>query len=77
MAYAIIGSLFVATLLTLLCLPALYVAWFRIKEPKERPVRAKAPAPAAALWPDMRPRVNDPRLYELEFIGGNDGKRAV
>jgi multidrug efflux pump subunit AcrB len=37
MAYAIIGGLFVATLLTLLFLPALYVAWFRIKEPaKER-----------------------------------------
>jgi hypothetical protein len=31
MAYAIIGGLFVATLLTLLFLPALYVAWFRIK----------------------------------------------
>jgi multidrug efflux pump subunit AcrB len=33
MAYAIIGGLAVATLLTLLFLPALYVAWFRIKEP--------------------------------------------
>ena len=32
MAYAIIRGLFVATLLTLLFLPALYVAWFRIKE---------------------------------------------
>jgi hypothetical protein len=27
----------VATLLTLLFLPALYVAWFRIKEPREEP----------------------------------------
>ncbi|KAA0678016.1 efflux RND transporter permease subunit [Azospirillum brasilense] len=33
MAYAIIGGLIVATLLTLLFLPALYVAWFRIREP--------------------------------------------
>jgi len=33
MAYAVIGGLLVATLLTLLFLPALYVAWFRIKEP--------------------------------------------
>ncbi|MFC5356820.1 efflux RND transporter permease subunit [Azospirillum himalayense] len=33
MAYAIIGGLIVATLLTLLFLPALYVAWFRIQEP--------------------------------------------
>jgi multidrug efflux pump subunit AcrB len=32
MAYAIIGGLASATLLTLLFLPALYVAWFRIPE---------------------------------------------
>ncbi|MBV8535000.1 MAG: efflux RND transporter permease subunit, partial [Alphaproteobacteria bacterium] len=38
MAYAIMGGLAVATLLTLVFLPALYVAWFRIK----------APAPGAA-----------------------------
>jgi len=37
MAYAIIGGLFVATLLTLLFLPALYVAWFRVKEPRKEP----------------------------------------
>src|SRR5438477_10541286 len=37
MAYAIIGGLFVATLLTLLFLPALYVAWFRVKEPRREP----------------------------------------
>jgi len=30
MAYAIMGGLLVATLLTLLFLPALYVAWFRV-----------------------------------------------
>ena len=36
MAYTVIGGLFVATLLTLLFLPALYVAWFRIKEPEPR-----------------------------------------
>ena len=35
-------AMFVATLLTLLFLPALYVAWFRIKEPaKERQVGIK------------------------------------
>ena len=32
MAYAIIGGLTVATAFTLIFLPALYVAWFRIKE---------------------------------------------
>jgi len=45
MAYAIIGGLFVATLLTLLLLPAL-----SIKEPvKERQVEARDGAPSAAL----------------------------
>jgi multidrug efflux pump subunit AcrB len=34
MAYAIMGGLLVATLLTLLFLPALYVVWFRVKEPR-------------------------------------------
>jgi multidrug efflux pump subunit AcrB len=33
MAYAIMGGLAVATLLTLIFLPALYVAWFGIKQP--------------------------------------------
>jgi multidrug efflux pump len=31
MAYAVIGGLMVATLLTLVFLPALYVAWFRVQ----------------------------------------------
>ncbi|MBV9237700.1 MAG: efflux RND transporter permease subunit, partial [Xanthobacteraceae bacterium] len=34
MAYAIMGGLAVATLLTLVFLPALYVAWFRLKQPQ-------------------------------------------
>jgi multidrug efflux pump len=33
MAYAMMGGIIVGTLLTLLFLPALYVTWFRIKEP--------------------------------------------
>ena len=33
MAYAMMGGIIVGTALTLLFLPALYVAWFRIKEP--------------------------------------------
>ena len=33
MSYAIMGGLLVATVLTLIFLPALYVAWFRVKEP--------------------------------------------
>jgi multidrug efflux pump len=34
MAYAIMGGLAVATLLTLVFLPALYVTWFRVQNPK-------------------------------------------
>jgi multidrug efflux pump subunit AcrB len=33
MAYAMMGGIIVGTMLTLLFLPALYVAWFRIKDP--------------------------------------------
>jgi len=36
MAFAIMGGLFVATLLTLLVLPALYVIFFRVSEPENR-----------------------------------------
>jgi Cu/Ag efflux pump CusA len=48
MAYAIIGGLFVATLLTLLFLPALYVAWFRVKEPAKGQ-QVGVPEPARAV----------------------------
>jgi multidrug efflux pump len=37
MAFAIIGGLAVATVLTLIFLPALYVAWFRVSEPGASP----------------------------------------
>jgi multidrug efflux pump subunit AcrB len=33
MAVAIMGGLIVATVLTLLFLPALYAAWFRVRRP--------------------------------------------
>jgi hypothetical protein len=33
MAYAMMGGIIVGTILTLLFLPALYVAWFRLQEP--------------------------------------------
>ena len=35
MAVAIMGGLAVATLLTVLFLPALYAAWFRVKIPQQ------------------------------------------
>jgi hypothetical protein len=34
MAYVMIGGIITATVLTLLFLPALYVAWHQIREPK-------------------------------------------
>jgi hypothetical protein len=45
-AIGIIGGLTVATTLTLLFLPALYVLWFRIKEPHPQDRdRAEIPLP--------------------------------
>jgi Cu/Ag efflux pump CusA len=45
MAFAVAGGLAGATLLTMLFLPALYVAWFRIEEP---PRETPQPEPAVA-----------------------------
>jgi len=47
MAYAVMGGLIVATLLTLVFLPALYVVWFRIKP--AIPTEAVEPAAVPAL----------------------------
>ncbi|WP_316980199.1 efflux RND transporter permease subunit [Shumkonia mesophila] len=43
MAFAIIGGMIVATVLTLIFLPALYVAWFRIAEPEDEGRQAAEP----------------------------------
>jgi multidrug efflux pump subunit AcrB len=45
MAYAMMGGIIAGTVLTLLFLPALYVAWFRIKEPRNAPSEAGIAAP--------------------------------
>jgi Cu/Ag efflux pump CusA len=44
MAYSIMGGLAVATMLTLVFLPALYVAWFRVKEPSPQEVDRTDPS---------------------------------
>ena len=49
MAYAIMGGLAVATGLTLVFLPALYVAWFRIDPPAETNVSERPHEAAPAL----------------------------
>jgi len=48
MAYAIMGGLAVATLLTLVFLPTLYVAWFRISPPDSAAAGASSAAQAAS-----------------------------
>ena len=45
MAFAIMGGLLVATMLTLVFLPTVYVTWFRGREPA---AEQAAPAPAAS-----------------------------
>jgi len=47
MAVAIMGGLVVATLLTLLFLPALYAAWFRV--PVQKPLDSQAGEPASEV----------------------------
>jgi multidrug efflux pump subunit AcrB len=54
MAFAMMGGIIVGTLLTLLFLPALYIAWFRIKPPVKaipEPGPATEPTPTA---PDLQ-----------------------
>ena len=51
MAVAIMGGLLVATALTLLFLPALYAAWFRVKRPgaaQSQPTKHEPPQLALA-----------------------------
>jgi hypothetical protein len=52
MAFAMMGGIIVGTVLTLLFLPALYVAWFRVKEP----VRSPEPASEVA-HPELKLQV--------------------
>ena len=56
MAYAIMGGLAVATLLTLVFLPALYVAWFRIRMPHhELPELAQSEASGLPIYEMPQP----------------------
>jgi multidrug efflux pump subunit AcrB len=47
MAFAIMGGLAVATALTLIFLPALYVAWFRVQAPERHRLEGVIPEPVA------------------------------
>jgi multidrug efflux pump len=48
MAFAIMGGLLVATMLTLVFLPTVYVTWFRGKEAAAAPASAAAPSSTAS-----------------------------
>jgi multidrug efflux pump subunit AcrB len=43
MAVAMMGGLLIATVLTLIFLPALYAAWYREGKPKAKPVATEPP----------------------------------
>jgi hypothetical protein len=58
MAYAMMGGIIVGTMLTLLFLPALYVAWFRIKEPET----AMGDTPENPLVPDLQADISADQL---------------
>ena len=47
MAVAIMGGLTVATVLTLVFVPALYAAWFRVRRDEPTPGRSSAVSPSA------------------------------
>jgi uncharacterized membrane protein len=64
MAYAMMGGIIVGTVLTLLFLPALYVAWFRIKEPQPATINNYENPTAPELQPD--PSADAPSQRELE-----------
>jgi multidrug efflux pump len=52
MAISIMGGLFIATLLTLLFLPALYAAWFRVRKPV--PAEQASSRAAMIVYPQLR-----------------------
>jgi multidrug efflux pump subunit AcrB len=58
MAYAMMGGIIIGTLLTLLFLPALYVAWFRIQPDLDQETSAEEPAVPAHDTP--RPEAPTP-----------------
>jgi len=63
MAYAMMGGIILGTMLTLLFLPALYVAWFRIKEPEPSTDNAHE----YPLAPESQADLSDDALTQREL----------
>jgi multidrug efflux pump len=66
MAVAIMGGLVVATVLTLLFLPALYAAWFRVPRPSEAQAQDAEESPTSPAPHNTRPA--NPAADELEDL---------
>ncbi len=66
MAYAMMGGIIVGTLLTLLFLPALYVAWFRIKEPQQDSPSASFHGPLMAASCSLGDPVSTTETFDGE-----------
>jgi len=64
MAYAMMGGIIMGTMLTLLFLPALYVAWFRIKEQESAPDNDREDPTAPELQTDISTDAPHPRELE-------------
>jgi hypothetical protein len=54
MAYAMMGGIIVGTVLTLLFLPALYVAWFRIKKEQDHASNGASELVQRAAYPNAK-----------------------
>jgi hypothetical protein len=65
MAYAMMGGIIVGTMLTLLFLPALYVAWFRIKAPESAADENRESPIAPRLQTDLS-AADSPSRREME-----------
>ena len=63
MAYAMMGGIIVGTVLTLLFLPALYVAWFRIQPPQ-----GSKPSSSSEVDPNSKTGKIVSRLKEISSV---------
>ena len=77
MAYAMMGGIIVGTLLTLLFLPALYVAWFRIKQPDQAPCSKVAELPFVAQFLHGGASIRANTVIELTETPRQQGEEYV